>query len=120
MFMKIQEYATKLFEVHVNTHIAHLQTDKYSDHMALDDFYKGIVDLRDRFIETYQGKYSVLKNYSSFKIENSLDYLSYLKEFLIDTEETRDMLADGYLQQILDDVIELTSSTIYKIKTLTK
>jgi len=61
--MKIQEFASLLFDIEINSHIAHLQTDKYSDHMALNSLYVDIVDLRDRFIESYQGKYEIITGY---------------------------------------------------------
>lgn len=116
--MNTQEFLSSLFEIEVNIHIAHLQTTSYSEHKALDEVYSGIVDLRDRFIESYQGKYGVVKGYKSFQIKEAIDPINYLKDFCISYEEFRLTLEDGYLQQITDDILELLYSSIYKLKTL--
>jgi len=116
--MEIKEFLSSLFEIEVNIHIAHLQTTSYSEHIALNEVYTGIVDLRDRFIESYQGKYGVVKGYKSFQIKEAIDPINYLKEFCSLYEKFRLTLEDGYLQQITDDILELLYSAIYKLKTL--
>ena len=116
--MKTQEFLSSLFEIEVNMHIAHLQTTSYSEHKALDEVYKDIVELRDRFIESYQGKYGVVKGYRSFQIKEGIDPINYLKGFCSLYEEYRLTLSEGYLQQITDDILELLYSAIYKLKTL--
>lgn len=116
--MEIKEFLSSLFEIEVNIHIAHLQTTSYSEHIALNEVYTGIVDLRDRFIESYQGKHGVVKGYKSFQIKEAIDPINYLKEFCSLYEKFRLDLKDGYLQQITDDILELLYSAIYKLKTL--
>jgi len=116
--MEIKEFLSSLFEIEVNIHIAHLQTTSYSEHIALNEVYTGIVDLRDRFIESYQGKHGVVKGYKSFQIKEAIDPVNYLKEFCSLYEKFRLTLEDGYLQQITDDILELLYSSIYKLKTL--
>lgn len=113
--MKAEEFVSVLFELQTNTHVAHLQTTSFSKHMALGSFYSGIEDLRDRFVETYQGKYGIIKGYKSFSIKEDMDPLNYLTSFAKLAEKYRLELKDGWLQQICDDIIELTYSTIYKL-----
>ena len=115
--MKINEFTSLLFEIEINSHIAHLQTDSYSEHKALNELYVDIVDLRDRFIESYQGKYNIITGYKVSSKEG-IEMKSYLKDCLKSIEEYRLSLEDGYLQQICDDIIELLSSTLYKLKFL--
>jgi hypothetical protein len=86
--------------------------------MALGSLYEDIVDLRDRFIESYQGKYGIVRGYNSFEIIEGRDMIVYLKGFVRKYEEFRLSLKDGYLQQICDDILELLNSTIYKLKFL--
>ena len=50
--------------------------------------------------------------------KEGIETKSYLKECLKSIEEFRLTLKDGYLQQICDDIIELLSSTLYKLKFL--
>ena len=117
--MKIQEFISLLFEIEINSHIANLQTDKYSDHMALNSLYEDIVELRDRFIESYQGKYDIITGYK-ISSKEGIEMVPYLKECLKSIEDYRFSLDDGYLQQICDDIIELIVSTLYKLKFLKK
>lgn len=116
--MEIHDFLSSLFEIEINIHIAHLQTTSFSEHKALNEVYDGIIELRDRFIESYQGKYGVVKGYKSFQIKEAIDPINYLKDFCSSYEKFRLNLADGYLQQITDDILELLYSAIYKLKTL--
>ena len=116
---KIEKFVSDLFEIEVNIHIAHLQTSSFAEHKALDGLYKDIVDLRDRFIESYQGKFGIIKGYKSFSIQEGVNPITYLESFLLTFDEVRESLDDtGNLQQIIDDVSELIYSTIYKLKFL--
>ena len=116
--MKVEEFASSLFELETNIHIAHLQTDSYSVHMALNTLYQDIVELRDRFIESYQGKYGLIKGYPSFEINEGLNPVTYLKLKVSDYSNFRENLTDGYSQQICDDILELITGTLYKLRFL--
>ena len=116
--MKASEFASKLFEVETMAHIAHLQTSSFAEHSALNELYSGIVGLRDRFIEGYQGKYGIIKGYKSFTIKEGVDMVDYIEEVCDDCDEMREELEDGYLQQIIDDIVDLMASTLYKLKFL--
>ena len=51
-------------------HIFHWQTksqSSFAEHMALGTYYDEIVGLIDGIVESYQGKYDVIKQYDSFK-----------------------------------------------------
>ena len=113
--MKVQDFTAKLFEIEVVTHIAHLQTTSFSKHLALNSLYSDIVGLRDRFIESYQGKYGIITNYSKIEIKEGLDMVTYIRTCISEFETYRLTLEDGYLQQIIDDIIELLASTNYKL-----
>ena len=117
--MNVQEFASSLFELHTDMHIAHLQTNKYSDHMALNDIYQEIVELRDRFIETYQGYNGIIKGYK-IELHEGVDYVKYLENKAKEYAEFRLTLSNGSLQQIVDDINELITSGLYKLKYLTK
>ena len=117
--MKVQEFISLLFEIEINSHIAHLQTNKYSEHVALNTLYDEIIDLRDRFVESYQGKNEIITGYKVSSSEG-IEMIPYLKSSLTSIEEYRLTLEDGYLQQICDDIIELITSTLYKLRFLKK
>lgn len=116
--MKVEEFANLLFELEVNTHIYHLQTKSYAKHMALGGFYDGIADLRDKFIEDYQGQYGIIKNYGTVKVFEGLEPEKYLEARRKEVSQFRLTLTEGFLQQDLDDILSLFSSTLYKLKNL--
>lgn len=113
--MKVQDFTAKLFEIEVVAHIAHLQTTSFAKHMALNSLYEDIVGHRDSFIESYQGKYGIITNYSKIEIKEGLDMVTYIRTCISEFETYRLTLEDGYLQQIIDDIIELLASTNYKL-----
>lgn len=116
---------TKLVSIllHSSTqvHIFHLQTNSYSEHKALNKYYDEIVELTDGLIETYQGKYGILKNYSNLPLKNYVDNVQLLEYFnqldrLI--EIVRLEFKDSYIQNQIDTVVELIQSTKYKLRFL--
>jgi len=102
-------------------HVFHLQTQSFAEHKALNDYYDGVVDLFDGIVESYQGKYGIIKNFKTFKIEqykNGKKTISYFERLLDIIEENRDSVEDSYLQNQIDTVQELINSTIYKLRFL--
>jgi hypothetical protein len=102
-------------------HVFHLQTQSFAEHKALNDYYDGVVDLFDGIVESYQGKYGIIKNFKTFKIEqykNSKKTISYFERLLDIIDENRDSVEDSYIQNQIDTVQELINSTVYKLKFL--
>jgi hypothetical protein len=102
-------------------HVFHLQTQSFAEHKALNDYYDGVVDLFDGIVESYQGKYGIIKNFKTFKInqyKNKNKTISYFESLLDIIENNRDSVDDSYLQNQIDTVQELINSTIYKLKYL--
>jgi hypothetical protein len=60
---KIGEFFLTLLHAATNTHILHLQTTSYAEHVALGEFYKELPDLVDTVIESIQGKYGEIIQY---------------------------------------------------------
>ena len=113
------ELASLLFEVTTQAHISHLQSGSYAAHKAMNELYDGLPDLLDRFVESYQGFYGKIVEYNTtMTIQNNIDFLSYLQKKLSEAEMMRMNFSKGALQQIIDDVCELMSGTIYKLKFL--
>jgi hypothetical protein len=87
--------------------------------MALAGYYGGIDDLVDGLVESYQGKYGIIKNYESFKVSSYKDN-SQLQAYFktLDKEVTKlraDTDKDTYLANQVDTVVELIQSTLYKL-----
>ena len=116
--MTVQEFVGALFEIETTAHIAHLQTTSYAQHMALNTLYEDIVDWRDKFCESYIGKYGIIKDIPIKKEPEGQDMILYIKRKALAFEEYEKSLKDGFLQQIVQSAIELIYSTIYKLKNL--
>lgn len=115
------EMVCRLLQSQTQAHVFHLQTKSYSEHKALKKYYEGIDTLVDGIVESYQGKYGIIKNFKTFKIEqykNGKKTISYFERLLDIIEENRDSVDDSYIQNQIDTVQELINSTIYKLRFL--
>lgn len=118
----ISLFVARLFEARQVTHVLHLQTKSYAEHKALDEFYNGILELADEFIETYQGEHGIIKNYPvlSTQVGNSGDAIAYLDGFATDLKKSHSNIKeeDSHLDNIIDEMTALTYRTLYKLKNL--
>lgn len=116
----INQLISTLFASRTQAHIFHLQTRSYSQHKALGKYYEDIIGLIDGFIESYQGKYGIIRGYSSPSVfredDNTVKYFEGLVKFV---ELNRERLPqDSYIQNQVDEIISLIQSTLYKLKSL--
>lgn len=111
----------KIFEVRQVAHQVHLQTNSYAQHKALNGFYDDLLELADSLIETFQGQYGIVEKYE-VKVPNidKDEILNYLEESvkLIVTGHKAFSDKDTHLHNIVDEIVGLFYSTIYKIKYL--
>ncbi len=114
----VQEFGNKLFEIEAMAHIAHLQTSSISQHLSLNELYQAMPELRDQFIEGWQGLYGIIKGYGSIKITEGVDFVNYLKDTIVAIREFRSTLTEGYLQQDVDDILQQLNQTNYKLRFL--
>jgi high-affinity Fe2+/Pb2+ permease len=112
---------SSLLHSQTQVHIFHLQTKSYSEHKALQGYYEGIDALVDGIIESYQGKYDVIKQYDSFKPEeykSSEQVINYFKSLDDMIDKNRKSVKESYIQNQIDTVQELIYSTLYKLRFL--
>jgi hypothetical protein len=110
-----------LFHSRTQVHVFHLQTNSYAEHKALNEYYDEIVDLIDGLIETFQGKYGILVDYSSLPLKNYTDNAQVVGYFIQLAEVVhvmREDFEDSYIQNQIDAVVELIESTKYKLRFL--
>lgn len=105
------------FEARNKTHIAHLKTRSYAEHMALFAFYIGIVGLADAVAEAYQGKYGIISDYPTAILSGSgVDVVKGLRTWI---EKNRNKVSsDSNIQNDIDAIISLCDATIYKLEFL--
>lgn len=103
----------KLFEARDTSHLTHLAENSFAKHIALDEFYKGIIKLTDELIESYQGKYGIAD--ISIPSSSKQDAITYLQSFTKYIETNRSTFKDSYLQNIIDEILKLANQTLYKL-----
>jgi len=114
------KFIGRLFEARDVAHKEHFKvtgTGSYAAHKALNEFYDGILDLADGFVESYQGKYGIVN--FDIKSVNIVDFMEYIVELVKYIEASKEIFnKDGYLQNQVDEMVSLCYSTIYKLKFL--
>lgn len=107
------KFIGRLFELRDAAHVEHLKTRSFSAHSALNGFYDDILGLADGFVESYQGKYGIIK--IDIKPTQPDNFLSYLEDFAKYVESSREVFKDEYLKNQVDEIASLAYSTIYKL-----
>jgi hypothetical protein len=121
---KLVEMVSELFNSEIQTHMFHLQTksqSSFAEHSALGGYYTEIGEKLDGLIESYQGKYDIVKGYKSYPFEDYKNVEQLIKYFngLADMVETkRGCCSDSYIQNQIDTILELIYSTLYKLRNL--
>jgi len=101
-------------------HIYHLQTQSFAAHMALGAYYEGIVGLIDGLVESYQGRYGILRGYTmAGTIKEDENYVTYFEALCKFVEGTRQRVPqDSFIQNTVDEIVDLIETTKYKLKFL--
>lgn len=111
-------FAATLLHSATNTHFFHWSTDSYAKHIALAEYYDGIVELTDSFVEAYMGKYEKITKFPS-TYHQPKDPVSYLKSLQAFVQAARDDLPqDSELQNLVDEIADLINTTTYKLVNL--
>ena len=118
-FIKLISY---LLHSATQVHIFHLQTKSYAEHKALNDYYDSIVGLVDTLVESFQGKYDIISGYENYNLiayESNASTIKYFKALLKTVEELRvSVQEDSNLQNEIDNIVTLITSTLYKLRFL--
>jgi DNA-binding ferritin-like protein len=103
------------------THSVHLNTRSYSKHKALQKFYENIIDLADGFAEAYQGRHGLIGAITLQSSKKTANVTEFLEDQLDEIEKCRYEVcdkSDTALQNLIDGIVELYLSTLYKLKFL--
>jgi len=115
------DFVGMLFLARDVTHSVHLNTRSYSKHKALQKFYENIIDLADDFAEAFQGRYGLIGPISLMSAKKTENVVAFLEDQLAELEAMRYDICDKTdtpLQNLIDSIIELYLSTLYKLKFL--
>ena len=119
--MNSAEFMGKLFLARDVAHSTHLSTRSYAKHMTLETFYTEIVGLADKFAEAYQGKYGLIGPISLLSAKKSDNIVTFMEGQVDELTEMRYKVVVkecAPLQNIIDEILDLYFSTLYKLKFL--
>ena len=119
--MKAADFIGILFLARDVTHSVHLNTRSYSKHVALNIFYDRIIGAADDFAEAYQGRYGLIGPITLHSAKKTTNIVDFLQGQLAEIEDARyDVVdkSDSSLQQLIDNIVELYLTTIYKLRFL--
>jgi DNA-binding ferritin-like protein len=101
-------------------HVFHWQVQGIGSdaaHRALGTYYDEIVELFDGLVESFQGRYGIQKGYTSpasFKEDGQ--YVNYFEALSKYVEAIRTKIPqDSYIQNQVDEVVDLIETTKYKL-----
>lgn len=118
---KAAEFVSLMFFARNFTHREHLRTTVYARHMALGEFYDAVVELADKFVETYQGRNGIIEDISLDQLDIETDSLTLLEAQVAWIDANRYLVSpikDTTIQNIIDEIIQQYLHTIYKYRTL--
>lgn len=119
--MKCADFVGTLFLARDVAHSVHLNTRSFAKHSALNSFYDEIVDLADKFAEAYQGRHGLIGPISLMSAKKTTNVVEFLEDSLSEIEGMRYEVVektDTALQNIIDEIVGLYLSTLYKLKFL--
>lgn len=119
--MKCADFIGALFLARDVAHSVHLNTRSFAKHSALNSFYDDIVGLADKFAESYQGRHGLIGPITLMSAKKTTNIIEFLEDSLADIEKARFDVCektDTPLQNIIDEIVGLYLSTLYKLKFL--
>ena len=117
---QISQFISTLLAARNQAHVFHWQTTSYAAHKALNKFYDEILELTDDLVESYQGRYGIIRGYTSpnsFKEDDqAVPYFEALSKYVETARKT--ITQDSFIQNEIDEIVKLIESTKYKLKYL--
>lgn len=102
-------------------HSVHLNTRSYSKHVALQTFYDNVIEVADAFAEAYQGRNGLIGPIAIPAAKKTTNIVEFLQDQLDEIEKGRYEVcdkSDSALQQLIDNIVELYLTTLYKLRFL--
>jgi hypothetical protein len=121
MMYKAADFVGMLFLARDVAHSVHLNTRSYSKHVALNIFYERIIGAADDFAEAYQGRHGLMGPITLHSATKTANIIDFLQNQLDDIEKCRYEVvdkSDSSLQQLIDNIVELYLTTLYKLRFL--
>ena len=119
--MSCEVFIGHIFLARDVAHSTHLNTRNYAKHKALQKFYERVIGLSDAFAEAYQGRRGLIGPIALQSAKKTNNVLDFLQDELKTLEEMRYTVCskeDTPLQNLIDEILTLYLTTIYKLRFL--
>lgn len=122
----MEDIASILLHSRTQAHVFHLRVTgpgSFAAHLALQEYYEGLIPVLDKIIETYQGKRGLIEYKNGGKLDNDaslgnmLSYFGKLTTVFESLKKAPD-LQESWLQNQLDLISELLYTLQYKLTNL--
>lgn len=110
-------FFSKLFVYRDKLHFAHLSTNSYAEHVALNSAYDGMLSLIDDLVESVQGIYGIQK-ITQVPCDDYPSNIALLEKMYMCIDEYRPLFKESFILNQLDEFQQLFAQTLYKLKFL--
>jgi hypothetical protein len=117
----ISELILRCFHARTNAHVIHLATRSDCVHRAMRTFYDDIIGFTDALAEGYIGEHGLIDFTTPVRYAQLADpvkMVSELKEWIEANRYEAVEAEDTFLHNVIDEIVLLCSSTLYKLKVL--
>lgn len=116
----IEELIAMCFRTRNQAHLMHWKTKSYAEHQALGSFYDDLIDALDKLVEACQGSKGIIGHVNLACKDESVDIIKCLTDDANWISKNRAKIAHGVpaLENIIDEIVALYLTTIYKLKNL--
>lgn len=114
----INELVARVFASRDAAHLRHWSTKSYAEHQALGEFYDEVIDRLDALVEAHQGRFGLMKDPELRLVSGEI--LEVLGRDIDWMEQNHQRVCRGVsaLSNLLDNILDLYMTTIYKLKNL--
>ena len=117
----VKDFLNNLFtlrQVSVLYHLNITGPGSYAKHKASNELYESLTDSIDSFIESYQGKYGIIKNLTVDKAVLDENFIAYVKRIAVYVENSQPKFKESWLQNQVDEISTLLYGILYKLENL--
>jgi hypothetical protein len=115
----IEDLVSRVFAMRNAAHLAHWSTKSYAEHKALGKFYDELIDKIDSIIEAYQGWFGLIGEVRMI-VMSKKDIAEAIRTDLTWMGTNRDKICkkNTMMENLIDDLMQLYSTTHYKLVNL--
>jgi len=117
----IEQLISRVFQARDIAHRAHWKTKSYAQHVALGEFYDGVIGDIDALVECYQGQFGLVGTFGvSVPSIGNTDFTQYLQGEADWIEQNCDAIAKESVpvENLIASLLETYNVTLYKLNNL--